>query len=633
VSADEDVSMANRPLALIRRRWRSHPSALRGARALRTLLRPGSRYYLLASAPFVVAFGIVPFSLYAHSGEEWAFAPELLLRLAGLGLLAFVATMVVLRLIAVRSVETTKALSIGLFCLGAFVLLAHVYAPIAIGPLDGGETRSAEPLSYTLLESILLIGAILLFRLLWRGRGFAMAGLFVGALWLVGFGYLLALWPTEKAGAETVLADTNARSLSSSRFCGVKNNIYQIVLDGLATDAFLKVLHDQNWAEDFEGFDLFFNNISNYLTTENSKPSYLTGKFYHSGDLREWRKSQAEGIFRNLAKSSFSIWMYAAKREWENQYADIFRSNVGVYSERVGELEGEFYEFLSVWLTSLAPNVLTNEAIPAAANFADHLLGDAAALRKTGFHPVASVLLLEQMTLDEPLRQPSCQYVYAHAILPHDPYVVDGRCRYAGEWQGRPEKVGIKQAYLQQAECAVLKVIALLNVLKTLNRYDTATIVLHGDHGSWLRFRTSQDDSHARVLGKRPRAALLARAQALLMVKQPHAQHRLEVVKRPTQLVDIYPTIFDVLGLDFPAANVHGRSVYASAASPREARFALDPKHWYGPNLIEVRIDDPSDLVTSKLTVVGPPTDPTLWREEIRRAAELRRARGRPAKR
>jgi len=634
--------MASKPSVGIRRRWQSLRLAAGLARTLACLLVPERRYHLLASAPFVVGFGIVPFSLYAHAGEEWAFDPELLLRLAGLGLLALVTTMVALRLIAVRSAETTKALSIGLFCLGALMLLAHVYAPVAIGPLDGGEIKSAEPPSYTLLEGILLIGAIFLFHLLRRARGLTIAGLFAGALWLVGLGYLLALWPAEKAGAEARLAGINSHSLSSSGSCGMENNVYQIVLDGLGTDAFLEVINRRDWAAEFEGFDLFFNNISNYMSTVNSKASYLTGKFYHSGDLREWRRSWAEGLFRQLSEIRFGIWMYAPMREWQqnNPYVDVFRSNLGVYSERFGASEGEFYEFLSVWLTSLAPNMLTNEVIPVADNVADRLFtlltsagepvrerfegdgsGTDAPPLKTGFHGVASVLLLEQVTLDEPVRGPSCQYVYAHALLPHDPFVVDGRCRYVGKWRSRPEKVGGKEAYLQQAECGLRKVIGFLRVLKRLDRYDAATIVLHGDHGATVRFRTSTDTSGAKVLG-RPRAGILARAQALLMIKRPHAQHRLDVVKAPTQLVDIYPTIFDVLGLELQPTEVHGRSVYASAASPREARFALDPEGRYGSNLVEVRIDDPSDLATSNLTVVGPPSDPALWREEIQPAAE-----------
>ena len=183
-----------------------------------------------------------------------------------------------------------------------------------------------------------------------------------------------------------------------------------------------------------------------------------------------------------------------------------------------------------------------------------------------------------------PLGNPTANTCTHMPLLPHDPFVVDGRCRYAGKWQSRPKKISSNRAYLQQAECALRKVIGFLRVLKKLHRYDTATIVLHGDHGSWQRFRTRRDRSDAEVLGK-PRAVLLERAQALLMIKRPHAQHRLDVLKRPTQLVDVYPTVFDVLGLELRPTEVHGRSVYASAASPREARFALDPKQSTGPNL------------------------------------------------
>ena len=625
----------------IRRRWQSVPPAPRLTRVLPGLLVPEGCYYLLASAPWVVVFGIVPLSLYVHSGEAWAFDPELMLRLAGLGLIAFVATVALLRLIAVRFVQTTKALSISLFCLGVYMLFAHVYAPLAIGPLDGGAAKSDEPLSYTLLESILLVAAILLFHLLWRARGLVMAGLFVGTLWLVALSYVLAaLWLAEDAGAEARLAETNSHSLSSSGSCGVKSNVYHIVLDALATDAYLEVIDSKGWAEEFDGFGLFFNNISNYLITRNSMASYLSGTIYHFGDIDDWREARAEGLFRHLAESSFGIWMYAWKSELRNPYVDVFRSTVGIYRERIGVLDGELYDFLSVWLTSLAPNVLTNEVRPVAANLADPLFtlltstrwrdkerlneyraGDAAALAKAGFHPAASPLLLEQVALDEAGRQPNCQYVYAHAMLPHGPYVLDGHCRYVGEWRSRPEKVSHKQAYMPQVECALRKVIDFLHVLKRLNRYDAATIVLHGDHGTWLRFRNSSDNSAVRALRK-PRQALLARAQALLMVKRPHAQHRLDLVMTPTQLIDVYPTIFDLLGLELQPAEVHGRSVYASDASPREARFAHDPENWFGPNLIEVRIDDPSDLVTSNLTVVGPANDPKLWPEEVRRAAE-----------
>ena len=109
-----------------RRASASIPARSRGSASW---LGPEGRYCLLASAPFVVAFGIVPFSLYAHSGEEWAFAPELLLRLAGLGLVAFVATVILLRRSRCAPSRRREALAIGLFCLGAFICLPTCTLP------------------------------------------------------------------------------------------------------------------------------------------------------------------------------------------------------------------------------------------------------------------------------------------------------------------------------------------------------------------------------------------------------------------------------------------------------------------------------------------------------------------------
>ncbi len=56
-----------------------------GQRRAAWLLAPGARYYLMASALFVVVFAIIPFSIYAHSGEDWNFRFHRLLWLPALG--------------------------------------------------------------------------------------------------------------------------------------------------------------------------------------------------------------------------------------------------------------------------------------------------------------------------------------------------------------------------------------------------------------------------------------------------------------------------------------------------------------------------------------------------------------------
>ena len=68
---------------------------------------------------------------------------------------------------------------------------------------------------------------------------------------------------------------------------------------------------------------------------------------------------------------------------------------------------------------------------------------------------------------------------------------------------------------------------------------------------------------------------------------------------------------------DYP---LHGRSAYGpDANAPREARFGFDPNKHLGPNVIEFRIEDQSDLRNSDLTVIGPATDPDLWRAELKK--------------
>ena len=158
-------------------------------------------------------------------------------------------------------------------------------------------------------------------------RGLAIAGVFVGSLWLVGFGYLLAsLWQAERPGAEALLAETNSRSLSSSGSCGLKSNVYHIVLDGMATDAVLEVIDGNSWTEKFIGFDLFFNNIANYLITMNSMTSYLTGKFYHSGNLRNG------GTPRQ--KASSDVWPKAASASGCMAQRGIGNTHTSTYSAR-----------------------------------------------------------------------------------------------------------------------------------------------------------------------------------------------------------------------------------------------------------------------------------------------------------
>jgi hypothetical protein len=209
--------------------------------------------------------------------------------------------------------------------------------------------------------------------------------------------------------------------------------------------------------------------------------------------------------------------------------------------------------------------------------------------------------------------------------LPHQPFVLERDCRFVGPPSKRAEPVGLKRAYLNQATCALGRVVAFLDHLKQLGRYDKATIVVQADTGNWMQLAPVEGKRRT-ILG-RSEAKLLASVQALLMIKPPLEQGPLRLANTPTQLVDVYPTLLDLLHLETPPG-VHGRSIYASQGrEPREARFALDPEAANGSNLIEVRIEQPEKLGTSPLRVLGPATDPgALAPRSARRYGSVRRA-------
>lgn len=573
---------------------------------------PGGQYYPLVLTFFVVTFALVPFSIYAHSGEDWGIAFSWLLRLAGLGLALFVATAVLIRLVAMVHARAAAIVAIAIFCLGIFLLLAHVYAPIEVGPLDGTAIKSAESRLGSIVELGLLAVSVLLFVLLQRGRFLGAAAMFAGALLLIATGYAGFLaWTDEPA------AGRPQRTPAASPG-GIAGNVYHIVLDRMQTGAFRRALDKVGAADAFQGFELFENNIANYLRTPQSAASYFTGTYFDGADykgwIRGWRRDT--GLLPTLSQSGYRLWMYSPITYWDSEHVDVLQYNLDVYEQETGFASSGLYDLLQVWLASLAPNPLTNEALPLAERLADRtfrlLTGRPRPLAgHEGLHVQASVLMLRRLAREEAGRAPGGEYVYAHALLPHGPLVLDQDCTFVGGRRKRASPVkSSQQAYMLQVECSIDLIVAFLQELERLGRYEAATIVIHGDTGTWIPLGENRK-RRGWILG-RPKRSVLSYAQALLMIKRAQAQGPLRVVETPTQLVDLYPTLLDLLDLSAPATSLDGRSVYEAGDQPRPTPVIFDPdaKHGRGRNLIEVRIDDPFDLPGSELTVIGPVARP-----------------------
>ena len=581
------------------------------------ILEPGARYYLLASTFFVVVFGIIPVSIYAHSDEDWGFPFDHVLWIAALGAALCAAAWLVIR--ALRLIGRTPAVALAclLFCLGLFALLAHVYAPIQIGPLDGSEIVSDEPALYSAIEAGLALLAALLFVLLLRGRGATVAAAFSGLLILVSLGYAGVLLLSEESRARPAQAPTEGAP-------DIPGNVYHIVLDSMRTDVFLRALERTALAPEFAGFDLFKNNIANYVTTVPSSASYFTGTFYRGGRWKTWIEQwYRKGVFAAVSERGYQVWMYAPFPYWKTRHVDRFWYNFDILEQEDGVVANVgFHGLIQIWLASLAPNPLTNEVLPAAGAWRDRvfrlLTGEAEPLSVPELHPLAGVSMLRRLVREEDLRAAQGQYVYAHAALPHAPFVFDPDCRHVGQPKTRPQPLP-EDPYLQQAQCTIRLVAAFLRRLRDLGRYDAATVIVHADTGLGIgRVGDGPPRPGKSTLGV-ANADLLNGIEALLMIKRPYATAPLRISEAPTQLVDLFPTLLDVLDLE-PAYPTDGRSVYAlEPGAARDLRFRIDPSGKYGHDFVEVRVEDPTDLGRSELTVIGRATDPAAGREQPRR--------------
>lgn len=138
-----------------------------------------------------------------------------------------------------------------------------------------------------------------------------------------------------------------------------------------------------------------------------------------------------------------------------------------------------------------------------------------------------SILLLNRIIEDERSRPPQGQYVFAHLMLPHLPY----------RYNRHLKRSETGTSYREQSMASVTMMTTLLVGLKASGAYESSTIVLQGDHGQSGR-------------SERVPSGLIKDPQALLLIKRPGDVGDLKVSDYRSQLLDLAPTLYAVLGFD-----------------------------------------------------------------------------------
>lgn len=321
-----------------------------------------------------------------------------------------------------------------------------------------------------------------------------------------------------------------------------KQNIIHIVLDAFQSDFFHEILNENRKGLDdkLSGAVFFADHTGAFPTTMVSIPAMLTGNVYrHERPLPRYVREIFDkgSLFKSLRAHGYRVDNVADIVYDTKSASNVFRTRrpyIG-YSEYVA-FAG--WQLADLSLFRHAPHILR----PAIYNDQAWQLqtrlgpGDTAGRRHLPVSGSAVLLELSQnltATVEEPV------YKFIHVGIPHRPVTLTAECDYV-EGMSRA-----REYYKGQTQCAVKRVVALLDRLRDLGVYDSSLIVLSSDHGIGYAPQNFVNDRHTPA---GPLSTIAGKSKALLVVKAPGSRGPVRVSNAPTTISDIAATVLDAAG-------------------------------------------------------------------------------------
>ena len=424
----------------------------------------------------------------------------------------------------------------------------------SIAVLDGQNINpySASQITVDLVIAALIGGLIYAFR----NRAyehFRMLGTGICLFQLINLGVLIQ-------SHDDIFDDVSDLGVDVSSFSNFSRNenVLHIVFDGFQSGLFQDIIEsDSKIASGLDGFLYFPDTLTATEVTQLSFAAFLTGRAYTNNEpmkaylfnSRLMRMGTAEPVGRapNLLKaaadSGFQVevatpFVLLANQDFYSQFFFVHKpydsqTNLQVVIDYQSGFVFDLTLFRSV------PKVLKEFVYNDGRWRMSSLYTPNQGL---SFNHHASIQFLGDVTNRFSLSKWPRVYKLFHLITPHAPFVTNSNCGFSGKELDR-EYINI----YNQARCALIQLIKLLDKFKSSGIHDSATILVHGDHGVRLPFPDFEidpgDDIHdfPRPIGN---------SNPLLLIKPPGGRGELVTVDAELSLTDIPKTMSVLLQLD-----------------------------------------------------------------------------------
>jgi Sulfatase len=352
-----------------------------------------------------------------------------------------------------------------------------------------------------------------------------------------------------------------------------RKNVLHILADGFQSDIFEEIFNGgdgETLSRALDGFVFFKENMGAFQYTHMSVPAILSGKVYRNQVPQEQFLDEAIGgktILNAAYRAGYEVdlavppalqRMYA-KSQYTNFY--LVPSNLHVTSSEYKVRDAS--KLFDLTLFRVAPHFLKRYVYNNQRWFVQTLLGDKKSGQQFFSHKAFLRHISENMSVD----RDAPVYKYLHLMLSHNPMVTTEDCEYAGVLPS------IRDNIKNQARCGLIEVAHLLEKMKELGIYDNATIVLQGDHGTWVTPMDLEGKSHEDKNKFIVPPAYVGEALPLMAIKIPHASGSMKTSLVLSSITDTAETIASIIGLD---ARFVGRSIFdVQPGEPRERKHYL----------------------------------------------------------